>query len=230
MTLFDKKASTYDDWCDTPLGNFVSSLESDIITGIAQPIAKETVLDIGCGTGTYSIKLANTQLEVTGLDISDEMLKQASKKASLTAHEITFINGDFHVLPFKDQVFDLVITNITLEFVNQPDLAISEAMRVLKKGGRFIAGFIGKNSTWGKNYQQKGKNDSNSVFSKASFFTEKEIKSFYKYEPDSLNYYLYISSNEYNNDKQAMELEMQRRRIHPTDEAGFIVAKWTKKS
>lgn len=229
MTLFDKKAPTYDDWCDTPLGNFVNHLETELMRELAQPVAGESVLDIGCGTGTYSIELANNQLQVTGIDISEEMLSIARKKASLSAHQPTFINGDFHALPFKDQMFDLVITTITLEFAKQPELVVSEAMRVLKMGGRFVAGFIGKNSTWGKKYQQKGENDSTSVFSSASFFTDKEIKSLYQYEPDSLSYCLYISSNEYRTDKDAMELEMHRRRNHPTDEAGFIAVKWTKK-
>lgn len=55
------------------------------------------------------------------------------------------INGDFHALPFENEVFDLVTTNITLEFAAHPKQVVFEAMRVLKTGGRFVTGFIGKN-------------------------------------------------------------------------------------
>lgn len=228
MALFDKSADTYDEWCQTPLGHFVDQLEKDLLIKLAQPKASEVALDVGCGTGIYSLELAKYGLDVIGIDISSKMLKQAQNKASQAKHEITFLEGDFHHLPFEDEHFDLVFTNITMEFATQPKQVVSEAMRVLKKGGRFIAGFIGKNSPWGKMYQQKGRNDENSVFRNACFFTTEEIRSLYSYEPTSFQYGLYLSSEDFTTYDEALKLEMERRNSYPIEEAGFIAATWMK--
>ncbi|HHW37247.1 MAG TPA: class I SAM-dependent methyltransferase [Bacillales bacterium] len=203
-------------------------MEKELMMTLADPKRNETVLDLGCGTGIYSLELAKKGLKVTGMDISEEMLKQARKKAIQSGYDLDLISGDFHTLPFEDEVFDLVITNITLEFADDPKRVVSEAMRVLKTGGCFVAGFIGKHSSWGKIYQKKGESDSNSVFSKAVFFTPEDINSLYKYKPDNLLFGLYIDSEEFLNEIQAMELELKRRAFHPIEEAGFMAVKWIK--
>ncbi|WP_458413192.1 class I SAM-dependent methyltransferase [Schinkia sp. CFF1] len=209
MALFDKSADTYDEWCQTTLGHFVDQLEKDLLINLAQPKASEVALDLGCGTGIYSLELAKYGLDVIGIDISSKMIKQARNKASDAKHKITFLEGDFHHLPFEDEHFDLVFTNITIEFATKPKLVICEAMRVLKKGGRFVAGFIGKNSPWGKMYQQKGRNDEKSVFRNASFFTTEEIKSLYSYEPNSFQYGLYLSTEDFMTYDEALKLEIR---------------------
>lgn len=82
MALFDQEASTYDNWYNTPLGSFVDRLEKELIAKSAQPQAGEKALDLGCGTGIFTIWLAKQGLDVTGIDLSSEMLAKAREKHS----------------------------------------------------------------------------------------------------------------------------------------------------
>lgn len=68
----------------------------------------ETILDIGAGTGAFSIPLARRGFKVTHFDISPEMIRLAKENAKgITS--IDFIEGDASSLPFEDDSFDLVI-------------------------------------------------------------------------------------------------------------------------
>ncbi|WNF36502.1 class I SAM-dependent methyltransferase [Bacillaceae bacterium IKA-2] len=224
MALFNKSASDYDQWCQTPLGSFVDKLEKNLIKEVARPTRGEVALDIGCGTGIYSYWLSELGLEVTGIDLSTEMLAKANEKAN--AEKIQFIQGDIHKLPFADGSFDLVVSNIVMEFVENPKQVVNEALRVLKPGGRFVCGFIGKESFWGEMYQEKGKGDKDSVFHKASFFNVDEIKKMYKQLPIEIKYGLFVTMDDFENEVEAKKLEAERRKTYSFEKAGYIVAKW----
>ena len=104
----------------------------------------ESVLDMGCGTGTLAI-LAKRQVGsaggVCGIDASPEMIARARKKASRAGVDVSFQNGFAQSLPFPEARFDVVLTTIMLHHLARKaraDLA-AEARRVLKPGGRVLA-------------------------------------------------------------------------------------------
>jgi 2-polyprenyl-3-methyl-5-hydroxy-6-metoxy-1,4-benzoquinol methylase len=66
------------------------------------------VLDIGCGTGRHSIELSKRGYTVTGIDLSESLLKRAKEKASEQNLQIDFEKHDARKLPFLNE-FDLVI-------------------------------------------------------------------------------------------------------------------------
>ena len=66
------------------------------------------ILDIGCGTGRHSIELSKRGYNVTGIDLSESLLKRAKQKASEQNLEINFEQHDARKLPFVNE-FDLVI-------------------------------------------------------------------------------------------------------------------------
>ncbi|BAU28502.1 methyltransferase family protein [Aneurinibacillus soli] len=230
MALFDHSAETYDEWCATPLGSFVDAVEKQMMMEVSEPRPGEKALDIGCGTGIYSLLLASKGIDVTGVDISTAMLKKAREKAEKSQQAITFLEGDIHHLPFADHTFDLVMSNIVLEFVDSPEDVLAEAMRVVKLGGRLTVGMVGKQSEWAAMYEKQGKDKKESVFSGAHFFTMQEIKALYREEPSIIQLGLYIAPDEFVTKEQAYVLERQRSRHGQEEGAGFIVAKWIRKA
>jgi ubiquinone/menaquinone biosynthesis C-methylase UbiE len=106
--------------------------------------AGESVLDIGCGTGTLAIaakRRVGPQGKVSGIDASPEMLRRARKKAEKTGAEVTFKNGIVEALPFPDRQFDAVLSTVMLHHLGRGarQKCAEEVQRVLKPGGRVLA-------------------------------------------------------------------------------------------
>lgn len=96
------------------------------------------VLDIGCGKGTTSILLAQKYgCNVVGLDLSDDLLKQAETLARRRRLEnrVSFRVGDALDMPFANDEFDLSIGQAVLILVGNKKKAIQEALRVTRPGG-----------------------------------------------------------------------------------------------
>ncbi|SDM64060.1 Methyltransferase domain-containing protein [Bacillus sp. OK048] len=97
------------------------------------------ILDVGCGTGQTAAYLA-TQYGaiVTGIDINPVMVEKAKTRMALYQLPVEIIQGSIENCPLKDETFDFIISESVLSFVNKPR-SLTEAFRLLKKGGRFIA-------------------------------------------------------------------------------------------
>lgn len=114
------------------------------ILGLAQLRAGESVLDVGCGTGTLAIAAkqhVGPSRAVYGIDASPEMIARASKKARKAGVEVIFKNGLAEALPFPDVRFDVVLTTIMLHHLPRKarQQCACEMRRVLKPGGRVLA-------------------------------------------------------------------------------------------
>lgn len=100
------------------------------------------VLEIGCGSGGYTIAVARAvgpEGEVAALDIQPAMLHQlAAKLAQPTyqdIHNITLYEASAYDLPFEDETFDLVYMITVFQEIPDRDRALAEVKRVLKPGG-----------------------------------------------------------------------------------------------
>jgi ubiquinone/menaquinone biosynthesis C-methylase UbiE len=104
----------------------------------------ESVLDVGCGTGSLAIA-AKRQVGPTGtacgLDASPEMIARAEKKARKSGVDVGFKIAFAQSLPFPDAQFDAVLTTIMLHHLPKKGRAelAGEIRRVLKPGGRVLA-------------------------------------------------------------------------------------------
>jgi len=103
----------------------------------------ESVLDVGCGTGTLAIaakKRVGVGGSVHGLDASMEMLAKAKKKAGKADVEVSFKSGVAEALPFLDAQFDVVLSTVMLHHLPQKARlqCATEIRRVLKPDGRVL--------------------------------------------------------------------------------------------
>lgn len=94
------------------------------------------VLDVACGSGNLAIVAAKLGAEVTGVDIADNLVEAARKRAESEGLNIRFEQGDAEALPYEDNSFDLVMTMYGAMFAPRPDVVASELLRVCKPGGR----------------------------------------------------------------------------------------------
>jgi SAM-dependent methyltransferase len=111
---------------------FVPQLGSGVLEWLA-PQAAENILDLGCGAGQLTERIAAAGAKVTGVDASPNMV------AATRARGIAAEDGSAESLPFADRSFDAVFSNAVLHWVRGQDAMMTEVRRVLRPGGRFVA-------------------------------------------------------------------------------------------
>jgi trans-aconitate 2-methyltransferase len=103
------------------------------------PQTGERILDLGCGTGQLTARIAACGAQVLGLDSSVEMLGQARQNYP----KLSFVLADATSFRFDEQ-FDAVFSNAVLHWVKNSEPAVAAIAAALKPGGRFVAEFGGK--------------------------------------------------------------------------------------
>lgn len=99
----------------------------------------DRVLDVGCGTGESMRRLVGDDRSVHGVDLSPFQLQHALNKPDL--RDATVALGDATRLPYRDDVFDVVLSIGSLPYVPDIDAALEEAHRVTKPDGHlFVVG------------------------------------------------------------------------------------------
>ena len=97
----------------------------------------EDILDVACGNGNTAITARRMSANVTGIDITAELLELAVEEAKIAQVEgITWKEGDAQNLPFEDESFDVVLSTFGHMFAPQAELVAKEMIRVTKRGGR----------------------------------------------------------------------------------------------
>ncbi|MBE9568867.1 MAG: class I SAM-dependent methyltransferase [Proteobacteria bacterium] len=96
---------------------------------------KQNILINGIGSG-LDLPFLPENACYTGSDITPAMLQRAERRAEDHKIDISFQLADSHALPFDDESFDAVVMHLILAVVPQPELALNEACRVLKPGGK----------------------------------------------------------------------------------------------
>jgi ubiquinone/menaquinone biosynthesis C-methylase UbiE len=141
----------YDLWSKTydQPGNPLVALEEPVMAELLGAVSGISILDVGCGTGRHSLKLARQGARVTGFDFSAGMLDRARMKAealaagerSLDPERAVFRMPRFLVhdvakpFPFQDGSFDRVICALVFDHVSELRPVFSEMKRVCRAGG-----------------------------------------------------------------------------------------------
>ena len=96
MAIFDKEAINYDSWYTSKMGDFVDKVETELAMSLFKIEPGMKILDVGCGTGNFSIKLAEQGCRVVAIDQSKEMLENAIKKSEKKGLDIEFYCMDVY--------------------------------------------------------------------------------------------------------------------------------------
>jgi ubiquinone/menaquinone biosynthesis C-methylase UbiE len=93
------------------------------------------VLDVGCGTGLMTARLAGSGRNALGIDFSGAMIARARCRRGARAE---FVQADAENLPIASGTFDAVVNLISLHHYRRPARAVAEFRRVLRPGGRLV--------------------------------------------------------------------------------------------
>lgn len=139
-TYYDKKSSSYDSAFDILYFKVYDTITWRYLEPYVPLSPEAIVLDAGGGTGRWSIQMAKKGCKVILLDISEGMLNIAKEKIERhrLQQRITLEKGDIAKLKYQDETFDMVLCEHTLFLLENPDAAIKEFARVLKKGAPLI--------------------------------------------------------------------------------------------
>ncbi|HEY6317448.1 MAG TPA: ubiquinone/menaquinone biosynthesis methyltransferase [Acidimicrobiia bacterium] len=129
--MFDRIAPTYDRTTRVISLGLDQRWRRRAIAALDAPPGAQ-ILDVGCGTGDLCRELVRHDLRAVGVDRSAGMLAAARVDAPL-------VRADAERLPFPDATFDGVITAFTLRNVVDLDAMLRDCVRLLVRGGRFVA-------------------------------------------------------------------------------------------
>jgi len=118
-----------------------------MLANLSADFQPESILDLGCGTGWFTRKLAERFPEagLTGADLSPGMLAQAATNGPGHA---AWLNADAEQLPLPDQSVDLIFSNLMIQWSNRPEVILAECRRLLKPGGVLAVSTLLNGTLW----------------------------------------------------------------------------------
>jgi len=136
--FYDRNAKTFDG--EQEKFSFVRLPEKKIaqetLDAILQP--GQTVLEIGAGTGRFTMLIAPRVRHVTAVDISASMLEElAGKMAKEKLGNIRLLHGDFSQIDFSER-FDLIVAFSAIEYIKGEEALFNKIAELLNPGGRLV--------------------------------------------------------------------------------------------
>lgn len=138
-TAYDAVADAYSRALD-PDG---SGLADPVLEHLLGEVAGQRVLSLACGQGQDARLLARLGATVTGVDVSEPMLRHARRHEAAAPRGIAYVHGDAQSLsPFADESFDGVACHMALMDIPQLAPTIRSVARVLRPGGWFVFSIV----------------------------------------------------------------------------------------
>ena len=135
---WDAQAGTFDEQPDHGLRDpGVRAAWAGLLLPLLPP-APAGVVDLGCGTGSLAVLLAEAGYDVCGVDSSPRMLEAAGKKAGDAGVSVDFLEGDAAAPPCPPGSYDVVLVRHVLWAMADPAAAVGVWVRLLKPGGRLV--------------------------------------------------------------------------------------------
>ncbi|MET1059614.1 MAG: class I SAM-dependent methyltransferase [Nocardioides sp.] len=136
--LWDREAATFDDEPDHGLGDELTRAAwRAMLLGVLPP-APARIADLGCGTGTLAVLLAEDGYSVDGLDVSPEMVARARAKAEVAAVAVDVRLGDANAPDLDPATYDVVLSRHVLWAMDDPAAALDRWLALLAPGGVLV--------------------------------------------------------------------------------------------
>lgn len=133
-TDWDNVASWYDAELETNSDSYQAKVIAPNMLRMLAPKKGEVVLDLACGQGYFARLIAAAGTEVTGVDLSKELIAMAKEKSPAISYHVASSEST----GLKKESIDVVVTVLAFENIKKIDETVAEIQRVLKKEGRFI--------------------------------------------------------------------------------------------
>ena len=219
--LFDEWPEKYDQWFETPIGTLVKKYENQLLLDLLQPRRGEMILDVGCGTGVFTLNILGLGTRVIGLDISQPMLVRASQKAQ--KYPFRGVAGDMRFLPFADECFDKVVSMTALEFTEDGKGAVSELFRVTRKGGVVVVTTLNSLSPWATR-RKKAADRGHSLFEQMTFRSPDDLRALVPVDGTVKTAIHFLKDDD---PQRAPEIERDGQK-QGLDTGAFVAARWVK--
>ena len=120
------------------ISHFVRQIEWRNMLEWLDPRENERILDVACGGGTLSLKIAEKGCKVYGIDISEDAINHAKRSSERERIPCEFEVGDAEDLPYPNEYFDKVVCSSSLEHFKNDVEALKEMYRGLKPNGSVV--------------------------------------------------------------------------------------------
>lgn len=116
---------------------------------LAGPVEGKRVLDLGCGDGLLATEFAKRGASALGVDIDCVMLRAAAARPTPRGCQpARLVRGRIEQLPFRHETCDVVVAVTVFCLVSDQAVAVREAARILRPGGRLVIGDLGRWNAW----------------------------------------------------------------------------------
>ncbi|MBU2629164.1 MAG: class I SAM-dependent methyltransferase [Proteobacteria bacterium] len=132
ISQFNLQAQNFDDWSITQNRNELQSFFD-----FSKLDKNDDLLELACGTGSFSLLAAEKLRSVTGVDITQKMISFGQQKAdAMGLTNIKFICHDAEILPFSDDTYSATVCKSALHHMEEFEKVIAEMIRCTKPGGK----------------------------------------------------------------------------------------------
>ena len=220
--LFDEWPAKYDRWFETPIGALVKKYENELLLDLLQPGPQEMILDVGCGTGIFTLNILRSGPRITGLDISYPMLKRAEQKAR--GFPFRAVAGDMRYLPFADECFDKAVSMTALEFIADGQAAVEDLFRVTKRGGVVVVTTLNSLSPWADRRKKRAA-EGHALFEQMTFRSPDDMRALTPVDGKVKTAIHFLKDDD---PQRAIEIEREGNR-KGLDTGAFVAARWVKR-